>query len=65
MLKMAMMVHHTEEMWLSRYQDTSVRDGTPNHLMNTIELPRGKFSCYFFRHRGNMSFVINYGFKMF
>ena len=38
------MVHRTEEMWLSRHQDVSVRDGTLNHLMNMIELPKSKFS---------------------
>ena len=47
MLKMVMMVHRTEEMWLSRNQDASVRDGTLNYLINTAELPRSKFSCCF------------------
>ena len=49
MLKMVMMVHRTEEMWLSRNQDASVRDGTLNYLINTAELPSCKFSCSFFR----------------
>ena len=39
-----MTVHRTEETWLSRYQDASVKDGTLNHLINTAELPKGKFS---------------------
>ena len=49
MLKMVIMVHRTEEMWLSRNQDASVRDGTLNYLINTAELQRSKFSCCFFR----------------
>ena len=59
MLKMVITVHRTEEMWLSRYQDSSVRDGTLNRLISTINLPRGKM------HRGNVSFVINDGVKTF
>ena len=71
MLKMVMMVHRTEEMWLSRNQDVCVRDGTLNYFMYFMDQVtlRSKFSCYFFRpctmHKGILSFVINYSFKTF
>ena len=43
-------VHRTEDMWLSRYQDVFVRDGTLAHLIaDTVLVPRSKFSCCFFR----------------
>ena len=38
----------TGEMYLPRYQDTSVRDGTLNHLIDTIELLSSKFCCFYF-----------------
>ena len=38
----------TGETYLPRYQDTSVRDGTLNHLIDTIEILSSKFCCFEF-----------------